>query len=86
VARNVPICIGDADSSCYGESQVPVRDEYRSILLNHRALVSMVAVVAVALPCFVQDEEKGALILRIDPVVPRGSIRRANSGIVWTWG
>ena len=33
--------------------------EYRPILLNRRALVS---VVAIALPCFIQHEEKGALI------------------------
>lgn len=57
-------------------------DDYRPILLNRRALVSMVAVVAIALPCFVQDEEKGVLYCVSPWMRLKGTSRRR--GYAWS--
>ena len=46
----------------------------------------MVAVVAVAMPCFVQDEEEGALIEQIVPMAPMGTstgIRQRADYSIW---
>jgi hypothetical protein len=55
-------------------------DEYRPILLNRRALVPVVAVVGIALLCFVQDEEKGALMWQSLRMRPKGTCCRRTHG------
>jgi outer membrane receptor protein involved in Fe transport len=51
------------------------------LVVNPSGLVSVMAVVGIALPCFVQHEEKGALIWQIDPAAPIGAKRGHDSTV-----